>query len=151
MGDLKIMATSELAVQHEESHWMVKYCNTTGCSVVIRVPRAQAATILNCRWCQAQSDYNTDTSQIHPTPINGPHVSKDEFGVHLYEVVSTISAIHTLRQMLNNAVHTGKTRAVAELTEQYKEAKSYLANQLPTLTDHEMAQVLERYPDVVTL
>lgn len=80
----------------------------------------------------------------------GPeHITKEEFGLNLFEVVKTISGIHTIRQQLNEAVHQEKPTTA--LAERYQEAKGYLANQLPTLTDGEMAQVLERYPDVVTL
>lgn len=123
---------------------------------MIRVPRAQMTTVLNCRWCLANTDYNTDASQVHPRIVSAPapdapRVSRDDFGVNLFAVLFTISTLHTLRRQLNVAVHTNQARAIRELTARYHEAQGYLANQLPTLTDHEMAQVLERYPDVVTM
>jgi hypothetical protein len=80
----------------------------------------------------------------------GPeHITKDEFGVNLFECIKTISGLHTLRQQLNDAIHREDAKGIQELTARYQEAKGLLANQLPTLTDAEMAPVLERYPWVV--
>lgn len=80
----------------------------------------------------------------------GPeYITKEEFGVNLFEAVKTISGIHTIRQQLNEAVY--REKPTTALAERYQEAKGYLANQLPTLTDGEIAHVLARYPDVVTL
>lgn len=79
------------------------------------------------------------------------YITKDEFGVNLLETIHTISALHTLRRMLNLAVHQEDVRGMADLTTRYKEAKMYLANQLPTLNDDEMARVLARHPDVVAM
>lgn len=151
MGTNELQVQHALQVQHDESLWIVRPCNTTGCSAMLRIPRTQSATVLNCRWCQTGTDYNTDESQVRPTLINGPCITKEVFGLHLFEVIFTISALHTLRKMLNLAVYREEPRAIADLTTRYKEAKMYLANQLPTLNDTEMAQVLARYPDVVTM
>jgi len=79
------------------------------------------------------------------------YITKDEFDITLFEVVKTISGIHTLRHQMNVAVHKEQPKQLKELTTRYNESREYLANQLPTLTDHKMAQVLARYPDVVTL
>ena len=82
----------------------------------------------------------------------GPeYITKDEFGVNLFECIKTISGIHTIRQQMNVAVHQEQPKQLTALTALYNEAREFLANQLPTLTDHEMAQELARYPDVVTL
>ena len=79
------------------------------------------------------------------------YITKEEFGVNLFEVVKTISGIHTMRKQMNVAVHKEQPTLLKDLTTRYNESREHLANQLPTLTDHEMAQVLEKYPDVVTL
>jgi hypothetical protein len=82
----------------------------------------------------------------------GPeHSTKDEFGLNLFEVIQTISGIHTMRQLMNVAVHKEQPKQLTALTTRYNEAREFLANQLPTLNDPEMAQILARYPDVVTL
>lgn len=49
---------------------------------------------------------------------------------------------------MNVAVYKEQPKQLKELTTRYNESREYLANQLPTLTDGEIAQVLERYPDV---
>jgi hypothetical protein len=79
------------------------------------------------------------------------HITREEFGVNLFEVVKTISGIHTMRKQMNVAVHKGRPTLLKDLTTRYHESREYLANQLPTLTDHEMAQVLAKYPDVVQM
>lgn len=89
-----------------------------------------------------------------PTPSSSStwgseFITKEEFGITLFEVIKTISGLHTLRRQLNRAVHEQDGPAMTDRTARYKEAQGYLANQLPTLTDHEMAQVLEKYPGVV--
>lgn len=76
------------------------------------------------------------------------HITREEFGVNLFEVVKTISGIHTMRKQMNVAVYKEQPKQLKELTTRYNESREYLANQLPTLTDGEIAQVLERYPDV---
>lgn len=77
------------------------------------------------------------------------YLTKEEFGVNLFQTIKAISAIQAIRQQLNAAVHRNTPTAV--IAARYKEAQGYLANQLPTLTDHEMAQVLEQYPSVVSM
>lgn len=79
------------------------------------------------------------------------YITKDEFGITLFEVIKTISGIHTLRQQMNVAVHQERPKTLKELTTRYHESREYLANQLPTLTDHEMEQILARYPDVTRM
>jgi len=94
------------------------------------------------------------TPKVAATPAStwgAEYITKEEFGMNLFECIKTISGIHTIRQQMNVAVHQEKPTRLKELTTRYHESRAYLANQLPTLTDHEMAQVLGRYPDVVTL
>jgi hypothetical protein len=79
------------------------------------------------------------------------YITQEEFGVTLFECIKTISGLHTIRQQMNDAVQHHRSANVKALTESYRAAQVYLANQLPTLTDQEMAQVLARYPDVVTM
>lgn len=94
------------------------------------------------------------TPEVAATPASNwgtAYITKDEFGLNLFETVKTISGIHTIRQQMNVAVHKELPKQLAELKTRNQESREYLANQLPTLTNHEMDQVLARYPDVVTL
>lgn len=77
------------------------------------------------------------------------YITREEFGVNLFETIKTISGIHAMRQQMNAAVHRERADQVAGLTTRYNDARGVLAKQLPTLTDHEMAEVLCRYPWVV--
>jgi len=87
------MDTTDLEVQHPAPLWLVKPCNTAGCSVMIRVLIAQAATVLNCKWCRSNQDYNTDPSKVRPLMLNSPLISTDEFGSDLFEAIKTHAAI----------------------------------------------------------
>jgi hypothetical protein len=78
-------------------------------------------------------------------------MTKDEFGINLFECIKTISGLHTLRQQLNVAVHQEDTQAQMALSARYHEAQGYLVPQLKALTEDEWKQVQARYPDVVTL
>jgi hypothetical protein len=95
--------------------------------------------------------------ELTPAPLAKPNVwgpefiTKDEFGQNLLETIKTISGIHTLLKQHAAAVHDEKPSRRKDVEARVQEVKGFLANQLPTLTDDEMAQILERYPDVVTL
>lgn len=143
------MGINELQIRHDQPLWLVKPCNTAGCSAMIRIQLAVASTVHNCKWCQADADYNTDASQVRPHHVDGVYISKDEFGAALFAVIETISTMMGLRWQLDKGGQ--KTHVKADLATRYRASQTYLANQLPTLTEDEMDQVLARYPDVVTL
>lgn len=126
MEGLKIMATNELQVQQPEPLWLVKPCNTTGCSVMIRIPIAQASTVHNCRWCLAQGDYNTDTAKVRPQPVNGPFLSKEEFGVDIFEAIRLQAGY---RQAEKTAEIYGK-KGLKKLEREYRDAAKALNLQL---------------------
>jgi len=87
-----------------------------------------------------------------PSSTWGPEsITKDEFGVNLFETIKTISGLHTIRQQLNQAVHQNDTQAQRQLATRYHEAQEWLVPQLKALTEEEWKQVQARYPDVVTL
>lgn len=143
------MGINELQVQHEPSLWLAKPCNTAGCSVIIRVQASLAGTVLNCKWCQSQADYNTDPSHVRPHYVNAPYISQEEFGAALFAVIQTISTLMGLRWQLDKGGQPA--HAKIKLEERYRESQSYLANQLPRLSEEEMDQILARYPDVVEM
>ena len=79
------------------------------------------------------------------------YITREEFGVNLFNVIKTISGIHTLRQQMNVAVHKEQPEKAKMLEQRWLTQRAVLAKQLPLLTNDEMAQILDRYPDVVTL
>ena len=83
--------------------------------------------------------------------MSNTEMTKEEFGVNLFECIKTISGLHTLRQQLNVAVHQEDAKAQKQLAARYHEAQEWLVPQLKSLTNDEMDQVLAKYPDVVTL
>lgn len=79
------------------------------------------------------------------------YLTREEFGVHLFDAIRLISGIHTMQQQMNGAVHYGKPETLPALKARAQELKGQLATQLPLLTEDEMGPILARYPDVVTL
>lgn len=87
--------------------------------------------------------YPRSTYQPQPTGI-----TKEEFGLNLYETIKTIGGILGIDQQRANAIHKGEGYRVQELMTRRKALQVTLAKQLPELTDSEMDQVLARYPFV---
>ena len=78
-----------------------------------------------------------------------PGISKEQFGPQLYETIKIIGGLLGLEQQRAAAIHYEKGRDVKLLLKRRKDFQLELAKQLPTLTDHEMDQILDRYPWVV--
>ena len=101
--------------------------------------------------CQTERLPNPSTvirSTYQPVPLG---ITKEEFGLNLYEAIKLISALKTIREQLNYAVHKHQEKRQQELTARYKNVRQELASHLPTLTDHETQQILARYPNVATM
>lgn len=80
---------------------------------------------------------------------DGPMMTKEEFGVNLYEAIKMIGGIVGIDQQRAAAIHKGEGYKVQSLLERRRELQVILAAQLPALTDPEMDQILDRYPWVV--
>ena len=83
-----------------------------------------------------------------PRPPETPYVTKEYFGLNLYGTIETIGGILGIDQQRANAIHTGEGYRVQELMTRRKALQVTLAQQLPTLSDQEMDQILARYPFV---
>ena len=75
-------------------------------------------------------------------------ITKEEFGLNLYEAIKTIGGILAVDQHRANAIHRGEGYQVQALMVRRKALQVTLAQQLPTLNDSEMGQVLAKYPFV---
>lgn len=84
-----------------------------------------------------------------PKPPETPYITKEEFGVNLYETIHTIGGILGIDQQRANAIHKGEGFKVQELMTRRKALQVTMAKQLPALNDEEMAQLLHKYPWVV--
>lgn len=140
MEDLKTMATNELQIQQPPPLWLVKPCNTAGCSVMIRVQVEFAASVHNCKWCQTNTDYNTDTSHVRPHVVNGDeYLSKDEFGQDLFEAIRLQAAIRQAEKTAEIYRKKGITRREREALDQVKslnhELQGILKNDTIETTD----------------
>jgi hypothetical protein len=96
-----------------------------------------------------------EKAKVYPIPykpfINSPDgITKEEFGLNLYEVIKTIGGIMGLEQQRAAAIHYGKGHEIQNLLKRRTQLQKTLAVQLPTLNNDEMAQVLQKYPWVVT-
>ena len=71
-------------------------------------------------------------------------ITKEEFGLNLYNTINTIGGLMAIDEHRAVAIHRGEDQA--SLLGRRKALQVTLASQLPTLTDGEMAQVLNKYP-----
>ncbi len=76
----------------------------------------------------------------------GQYITKEQFGVNLYDGIKLIGGIQGLDQQRAQAIHKGEGYKVQDLLTRRKELQKTLAGQLPQLTNDEMDQILERYP-----
>ena len=108
-----------------------------------------------CNTCEASPCSCTRTAapvmarQTYTVNQNG--ITKEAFGLNLYDTILTISGIRALEEHLAVVIHQGKQDKVHGLKDRRLVLKHDLAKMLPTLTETEMTQVLERYPYVVNL
>ena len=87
--------------------------------------------------------------QTYTPQPNG--ITKEEFGLNLYDTIFTISGIRALEEHIAVAIHQNKGYKLQGLKDRRLTLKATLAKLLPTLTEEKMAQILDRYPHVVTL
>lgn len=108
-----------------------------------------------CNACEANPCSCTRTAApVMPrqTYITQPHgITKEEFGLNLYDTIFTISGIRALEEHIAVAIHQNKGYQLQGFKDRRLALKSTLAKLLPKLTEEEMAQTLERYPFVVNL
>ena len=76
----------------------------------------------------------------------GHYITKEQFGLNLYEAIKLIGGIIGLDTQRAQAIHKGEGYKVQDLLTRRKELQKTLAGQLPQLTDDEMDQILQRYP-----
>lgn len=75
-------------------------------------------------------------------------ITKDQFGVTLFEVIKTIGAIKQLQHYLTLLLDD--PRALTVMREREQEKRRHLATLLPQLTDSEDGQIRLRYPEVTS-
>lgn len=72
--------------------------------------------------------------------------TKEDFGVNLYETIKTIGGILGLEQQRAASIHYEHPEKIEDLMKRRKVLQVTLAEQLPKLKDHEMDDVLAKYP-----
>lgn len=78
-------------------------------------------------------------------------MTKEQFGLNLYETIKTIGGILTIDDHLEQCRLKGEGWRIQGLQQKRAVLQKQLAVQLPLLTDDEDAQIRARYPFVVTL
>ena len=73
-------------------------------------------------------------------------MTKEEFGLNLYETIKTIGGILGIDQQRAVAIHRDARATAQALFVRRRAVQVTLAQQLPALNDGEMAQVLGKYP-----
>jgi len=74
---------------------------------------------------------------------------KEEFGATLFETIGIIGGIMSIDSQYAAVMKRDEIEKAEKSLVRRKVLQVNLAKQLPTLTDHEMDQILDRYPWVV--
>jgi hypothetical protein len=78
-------------------------------------------------------------------------ITKEEFGLNLYDVIHTIGGIMALDEHIDYCHTHSQGWRIQGLSQRREVLQKQLAAQLPLLTDDEDQQIRARYPFVVTL
>lgn len=103
-----------------------------------------------CGAGEAMQEHGKTLPPVHSyVPLQGgPYLTKEEFGLNLYDTIKTISGLMGIDAQRAGAIHRHHGYQLQRLNARRQDLQKTLATQLPVLTEHEMAQVLARYPQV---
>ena len=88
-------------------------CSTPGCSAMVRYRLGTVKLPIICKWCQEGKAYNI-RRRPPIKPDAGPSMSKEEFGLTLFEAIKTNAA---RLQALKQQQHTDAIALEAKLNE----------------------------------
>ena len=97
--------------------------------------------VCSCGWLHASP---VPSRPVYQSPA--PGITKEDFGLLLYQTLETIGGLLGLEQQRAAAIHHGQKAKVAGLLKRRKELQVTLAKQLPALAGHECDAILETYP-----
>lgn len=87
-------------------------------------------------------------STYTPRPLG---ITKEDFGLNLYATIQTIGGLFALEQQMARASQQGEGWRVQAIARSQTEARQHLANQLPALAEHDLTEIIMRYPTVAKL
>lgn len=96
------------------TQWLIQHCSVPGCEVAIRVQAGkQASTNPICKWHQAGTAYYTKPGGSRE-PAIGPYLTREEFGLDLYEAIRLRSMGLAARQNTDRWQGQGKPKVAEE-------------------------------------
>ena len=116
-----------LAPVSNPSNWLVRSCAAPGCGVMVREPISSHDPTPVCKWHQAGTAYNG--KQIIGHPSVGQPISKEVFGVDLFEAIRVQSALRQSQKNEEMYQRKGLKRQVKD-TQKIQKA---LAHELDTI------------------
>ena len=135
--------------------FVTQECAAEDCHVMIRALSSQLVTDQLCKWCQAKLQKHDVMLKGPLPPSDGKEVSRDEFGLDLYECIKTIGGIMQLKKFLNDPhirEHPSRRpRELATWERQLNDLLMMLPNQLAALPEAQASEVTARYPWIMEL
>ena len=96
------------------SDWINQTCSTPGCTVIIRsrIGQQDPGSPV-CKWCLEGKSYyrHAESDQQHHF---GPLMTKEEFGLDLYEAIELLSGIEMAKKKADLLTENGKIPAARE-------------------------------------
>jgi hypothetical protein len=77
-------------------------------------------------------------------------MTKEEFGLDLFEAIKTIGGMLAIQQQYAGAVHRTDKAVMETLLSKRGELKTALDEQMGKLSDADAAEIVRRYPWVLT-
>lgn len=83
--------------------------------------------------------------------MHAGHIDREEFGLTLFDTIKAVVKLDAIQAQMNHAVFHNEAAKMTVLKQTHGTVHQEIAKLLPKLTEDEMAQILERYPQVVNL
>lgn len=107
--------------------YVYQSCGAPGCTVVVKSVAGQQQPFPICKWCLSGTAYLNH--HIKPESGSGPLMTRDEFGMTLYDAIKTIGGL----------LSATSDTARAKLVTQWEHARAILIHD-------ELTQILARSP-----
>ncbi len=135
-------ASRTLAPVAQPSNWLVRRCTAHGCSVMVRESIHDHSINPYCKWHLASKAYNSVEIDIRPNV--GEPLSKEEFGLDLFEAIRVQSAMRQAERTADTYTMKGLKHRAEDCQLKIKSLQRELDTILSrnTIESHDLKRIL---------
>ncbi len=132
-----------LAVVAKPLNWIVRHCSKPGCNVSVREHIGQQDITPVCKWHKQNRAYAS--TNIPYLPSTGDPISKEEFGLDLFNAIKTQAALRQAERSAEVYERKGLNRQAQICRDNVKTLARELTAIIEsnTLAPHDLKRVLE--------